>query len=252
MVARNAEISPVDRSVAPLTRSSCFTCRAFTDTEFEALPESEVRVLDAAKVTRVYEPGEAVFREGAFGDGMYCVGAGAVCTRKTDASGTSVPFRVKYPGDTLGLRAFMFGGRYPSTAEALETSRVCFLDGNVIRQLLSRNINLALAFIRRLGEDLSLAEERILHRGVMSARVRLARLLVNFIEFHGIVSRDDVLVFKLPFTGKEMAAVLGVTLQTFSTHLRTLQHDGIVEVDGRNVRVHDFSRLMGEAELTNS
>jgi CRP/FNR family transcriptional regulator len=235
-----------------LARSSCLTCRAFTSTEFEALPESDGRVLDEAKVTRVYEPGEAVFREGAFGPGIYCVGAGAVSTRKTDASGASVPFRLKYPGDTLGLRAFIFGGGYPSTAEALETSRVCFLDGDTIRQLLSRNINLALAFVRRLGEDLSLAEERLLHRGVLNARVRLARLLVNFVEFHGIVSKDDVLVFKLPFTSKEMAAILGVTLRTVSNHLRTLQRDGIVEVDGRNVQVRDFSRLVGEAELRSS
>ncbi len=252
MIARDAERSPANRSVAPPTRNSCFTCRAFTDTEFEALPESDVRVLDEAKVTRVYEPGETVFREGTPSAGIYCVGAGALCARRTAASGRSVPLRLKYPGDTLGLRAFLFDGPHPSTVEALETSRVCVVDANTVRDLLSRNMNLALAFIRRLGEDLSLAEDKLLNRGIVSARVRLARLLVNFVEFHGIVSEDDKLVFKLPFTRNEMADVLGVTLRTISNNLRSLRRSGIVEVDGRIVQVHDFSRLMGEAGLRNA
>jgi len=250
MIARNVNQAPSEWNVISLDRSTCFSCRAFAHTEFEALPESEVAALNDAKVTRVYQPGEAVFQEGEFGAGVYCVGAGTICTRKTVASGASVPFRLKYPGDTLGLRAFMFGDRHTFDAEALEESRVCLLDGNIIRQLLSRNINLALAFIRRLGEDLSLAEDRVVHRGGLNARMRLAQLLVNFIEFHGIVGKDGVLTFKLRFSGKDMAAVLGITMRTFSSHLRCLQRDGILEVDGRNVQVHDFSRLMDEAELS--
>ena len=222
MIARNAHKYPAEWNVASFDRATCFSCRAFADTEFEALPETEMKALDDAKVTRVYQPGEPVFLEGEFGAGIYCVGAGTVCTRKTVSSGASVPFRLKYPGDTLGLRAFIVGGRHAFTAEALEESRVCLLDGNIIRQLLSRNINLALAFIRRLGDDLSLAEDRVVHRGGLNARVRLAQMLVNFIEFHGIVSKDGVLIFKLPFTGKDMAAVLGITERTFSSHLRCL------------------------------
>ncbi len=232
-------------------RNSCFTCLAFSSTEFEALPESDVRVLDGAKVTRVYESGEAVFREGAPSEGIYCVGAGALCARRTNSSGRSVPLRLKYPGDTLGLRSFLFGDPHPSTVEALETSRVCVVDTNTVRELLSRNVNLALAFVRRLGGDLSLAEEKLLNRGTVSGRARLARLLVNFVEFHGIVSKDDVLVFKLPFTRKEMVGVLGVTLRTISNHLRTLRNNGIVEIDGRTVQVRDFSQLVGEAGLKN-
>jgi len=249
MVARDAEKLSRNRGKAPFTLRSCLTCRAFKSTEFEVLPESDVRVLDRAKVTRVYEPGEAVFHEGTPSEGIYCVGAGVVCARRIDASGRSVPLRLKYPGDTLGLRAFLFSDPHPSTLEALETSRVCVVDANTVRKLLSRNMNLALAFIRRLGKDLSVVEEKLVNRANVNARVRLARLFVNFVEFHGIVSKDDVLVFKLPITRKEMAEVLGVTLRTISSHLRTLRRNGIVEVDGRNVEVHDFSRLIVEAGL---
>jgi CRP/FNR family transcriptional regulator len=237
---------PANRSTDVAAQSNCFTCKAFVHTEFEALPERVVAIINEVKVTRTFRTGEPIFRAGDSSDGVHCVGAGLVCTRKRDTTGTSIPLRLRYPGDTLGFRSFLSGTDHETTAEALEPSRTCFIGGDTIRDLLNRNLDLCLSFLRRLASDLDSAEERLLQRKTLSARARLAQLLLVLFGSHGTVTANGGVQLKLPFTRRDMAAAIGVNVKSMSRIIRSFQDESIARFSGRTVQVPDFEKLVAE------
>ncbi len=240
---------PANRSIGSPARGNCFTCKAFIHTEFEALPERDVAVINESKVTRNYRPGEAIFRAEDSTDGVYCVGAGLVCTRKQDKTGKSIPFRLRYPGDTLGFRSFLSGTDHGMSTEALEPTRVCFIDGDTIRDLLSRNLDLCLSFLRRLASDVDSAEERLLQRKTLNARARLAQLLLVLFGSHGMVTENGELLLKLPFTRQDMAEAIGINVKSMSRIIRNFQDESIARFSGRTVQVPHFDKLVAELGL---
>jgi CRP/FNR family transcriptional regulator len=246
MVLADFGARPASRSTDVPARSNCFTCKAFVHTEFEALPEWDVAIVNEVKVPRTYRAGEPIFRAGDSADGIYCVGAGLVCTRKKDNTGTSVPFRLRYPGDVLGFRSFLSGTDRASTAEALEPTRACFIGGDTLRDLLSRNLGLCLSFLRRLASDLDSAEERLLQRKTLNARARLAQLLLVLFGSHGTVRANGGVSLKLPFSRRDMAEAIGVNVKSMSRIIRGFQDEGIARFSGRAVEVPDFEKLVAE------
>ena len=96
-----------NRSSDVPARGNCFTCKAFVHTEFEALPETDVAIINEVKVTRTYRAGEPIFRAGDSSDGIYCVGPGLV-GRWFPASGPFVS--LQHPISQSGVRSRV-GGR---------------------------------------------------------------------------------------------------------------------------------------------
>jgi CRP/FNR family transcriptional regulator len=246
MASRDVSEQPATGSTDARTRGNCFTCKAFIHTEFEALLERDVAVINEGKVTRNYRSGEPIFRAGDCSDGVYCVGAGLVCTRKADKAGKSIPLRLRYPGDTLGFRSFLSGTRHVMSAEALEPTRVCFIGGDTIRDLLSRNLDLCLSFLRRLASDLDSAEERLFQRKSLNARARLAQLLLVLFGSHGTVTEGGELLLKLPLTRQDMAEAIGVNVKSMSRIIRKFQDESIARFSGRTVQVPHFDKLVAE------
>jgi CRP/FNR family transcriptional regulator len=246
MVLRAFGAKPASRSTDIAAQNDCFTCKALVHTEFEALPERVVAIINVVKVTRNYRAGEPIFRAGETSDGVHCVGAGLVCSRKKDKTGTSIPFRLRYPGDTLGFRSFLSGTDHESTAEALEPTQACFIGGDTLRDLLSRNLDLCLSFLRRLASDLDAAEERLLQRKTLNARARLAQLLLVLFGSHGTMTENGGLLLKLPFTRQDMAAAIGVNVKSMSRIIRSFQDESIARFSGRTVQVPDFEKLVAE------
>jgi CRP/FNR family transcriptional regulator len=237
---------PASRGADVPAPINCFTCKAFVHTEFEALPEWDVAIVNEVKETRTYRAGEPIFRAGDSADGVYCVGAGLVCTRKKDKTGASIPFRLRYPGDTLGFRSFLSGTDRASTAEPLEPTRACFIAGDALRDLLSRNPDLCLSFLRRLTSDLDRTEDRLLQRKTLNARARLAQLLLVLFGSHGAVRANGGVSLKLPFSRRDMAEAIGVNVKSLSRIIRGFQDESIARFSGRTVEVPDFEKLVAE------
>jgi CRP/FNR family transcriptional regulator len=232
------------RSPDDSPRSSCFTCPAFSRSEWEALDDAEVAVLDQAKVARRYAAGEFVFAEGEAAAGIHCIGAGLVCLRRRDVSGRNIPLAMQYPGDTLGAPQFLSGAPHRATAEVSENARICFVGADTVRALLSRSVCLALALVRRLTVQLDEAESRLLRRKFVSVRGRVAQLLVDLSGAHAVHDRNGGFVLTLPLSLADLGLAIGLSPPVMSRTMQALERDGILSTRGRTLAVPDRDRLM--------
>lgn len=93
--------------------ANCIECPMRQHNEWRVLTGAEVRLLAQARKCRRYRAGETVFTAGEPSYGIYCIVDGATAMRQIDAEGNTVLIQISYPGDTLGYRGLLIGGKTP-------------------------------------------------------------------------------------------------------------------------------------------
>ena len=225
----------------------CSDCPVGAHSEWAALTMTERHMLNAGKTGCKVPAGQVVFREGDACRGVYCVKSGLLSVRMTDSAGNSVFLgRMANPGDILGYRPFLVGEPHWGTAVALMPSVICFINGTTVRRLLDRNPALGQRFLQRASRALRNADEGYFESLSLTARARLAHLLMVLKERFGEDDDDGGFVLNLPFSRRDLAAVVGAQPESLSRLIRDLGADGVAKFSGRKVQVHDIERLHAE------
>jgi CRP/FNR family transcriptional regulator len=242
---------PTDNGACgPHGTKSCLTCGGLPNSEWGVLAESDLRVLDQARIMNTYSPGQVIFYQGNPCLGIHCIESGDVALRKRDEHGNSVIVRLAHAGQTLGYRAFFSGEPYTASGEALTECRICFIDRDAVRAVLDHDHRLGLRFLQRATEELREAEEARLAAASLPVRARFAHLLLALKDRHGTVDAEGVLTIDLPLSRQDIAASLGTRPETVARTVRALEEDGIATFEGRTVRVQDLDLLLDEMERT--
>ncbi len=235
-----------------LKAPSCFECQSRHRTEWASLTGDDLEVLDRAKTCNVYEPGQVVFYEGNACLGIHCVEAGSVKLRKSGPKGDDVVVGLAGPGDTLGYLAY-FGDRgYTTTAEAMTPGRICFVDRAAVKALIHKSPAVGLAFLRRLSDDVNRSEEERVKALSLPLRARAAHLLLVLKDRSAVADEHGRLTIELPFTRRDMAAMLGTRPESLSRLIRVFETDGIAHFGAREVVVPDLDTLLDELEAAAS
>lgn len=184
------------------------------------------------------QPGTHVFREGDPFDAIAAVRAGTVKTYVVDQDGREHVLGFHLPGEVIGLNA-IDGDSYPCNAVALDTVMLCRFSFPRIAVLAARVPGLQRHLFRLLSRDIGRAN---LLAGDWSADQRMAAFLVGLSR--RLAARGfspDRFALTMPRT--DIANYLRLAPETVSRVLRRLQHDGVLEVDRREVDLRDRARL---------
>ncbi len=236
----------IDRTPPDPTPLSCLTCPGRELSEWCSLAGQDLELLERHRTHRDHAPGDVIFRQGTPCEGIFCVESGTVALRKADPEGRQVIARLVHPHETLGARAFFGRSHYAATAEALTAARVCFVDRDGVKELLTRSPDLAQRFLRRLADDLRAAEESKLEAATLDVRARVARLLLALAERYGVAQDDGAFSLELPLARQDMAALIGVRPESVARAVRALEDDRVAVFRGRAVTIPSIDRLLAE------
>jgi CRP-like cAMP-binding protein len=146
----------------------------------------------------------------------------------------------------LGYRAFFAGEPYRASADALQNSRVCFIDRAAVRRLLDRNPMVGYSFLKHMARDLEEAEEAKLHAAALPVRARLAHLLLMLRERFGQPMGTNGARIELPLSRQDIAAMIGTRPETVARAVRGFEDEGIANFQGREVLVPNLEGLLNE------
>ncbi len=227
-------------------RANCAACPQRA-TEWCALGD-DLHILNEAKTSNTYQPGQAIFYQGNPCVGVYCVEEGTIALRKCDAQGNEVIVRLVHTGEVLGARTYFTEGEYSASAIALTPARVCFVDKMTTQRLLQTNQNVSLAFLQNISRALRQAEEDKLHFAALSVRTRLAHLLLKLKDRYGRMDEDFQLHIDLPLSRQDMASMIATRPETLSRTIRALEKDGVAKFHKRIVIIPDLDALLDEVD----
>jgi CRP/FNR family transcriptional regulator len=213
-----------------------FACVSRVPLLAELSPADRRRIAKVA-VTRHYDRGEYVHRRGERSD-LRIVHRGRVRVHRTSQSGADQLLRILRPGDFLGETTLLTGRLVDTWAEALDAAEVCTLGATQINRVLRTHPEVALRMLASLSARLEDAEQQL--ASVTGASVA-QRLTDHLLE---LAAEAGSLTFRLPSTKKDLASYLGMTPETLSRRLGSLQDAGLVRLGPRGlVEIRDADGL---------
>lgn len=215
---------------------------------FRDLPPEKLTSLNTSKATHHYQRGEGIFLEGNVPSGVYCIQKGKVKLVKNGADGNEVIIRILQAGDVLGYRSLLSGETYAATAKALEETEVCFIDRHVFTALVKDDPDLAFKVIRRMGQELAAAQDRVHDLVSKSVRERLSELLLALAKSHGKPSEEGIFL-DIRLSRADFAALIGSSTETVIRLLSDFQDTGILLLQGKKIIIADKESLVREAAL---
>jgi CRP-like cAMP-binding protein len=205
---------------------------------FQGLPADQLKDLAMIMTDQVFRKGELIFSEGEDGSGFYVVNTGRVKVYKLSPEGKEQILHIFGPGEPFGEVPVFTGQRFPANAEAMEQSRVFFFPKRSFVDLIKTNPSLALNMLGILSRRLRRFAALIDDLSLKEVPGRLAAYLLYLSQ-----QRKGSADLELSITKAQLASLLGTIPETLSRILGKMTAQGLVETQGRSIRILDRESL---------
>ncbi|MDR3629814.1 MAG: Crp/Fnr family transcriptional regulator [Desulfocapsaceae bacterium] len=205
---------------------------------FYGLPPEQIDLIVGIIVRKQYNRGETIFFEGDKGSGFYMVDSGKVKIYKMSFSGKEQILHIFGPGEPFGEVPVFHGQPFPATAEVLVKSSLLFFPRDKFIQLVHDMPSIALNMLAVLSMRLRRFASQIESLSLKEVPARLAGYLLYLSEEQG--GTDTV---ALEISKGQLASLLGTIPETLSRIFAKMSEEGLIVVEGRNIRILDRESL---------
>lgn len=212
------------------------------------LPEDRRAILDLPHTTRVFEPSSFLVSEGERPARCSVVLSGFAYRQKQTSGGFRQIVSIHIPGEALDFQNLFL--------EVADHSIQMFTRGTVaqiamsdLQHLIDTNVGVSRAISRRTLVEASIFREWVLNVGRRDARSRMAHLLCEFAIRMRVSGLADDHGYELPITQEQFADAVGLTPVHVNRTLRSLERDGFVKRNKRNIFIPSWKRLAEVADF---
>ena len=178
--------------------------------------------------TMAYPPNSEIFGENEPADYLYKVLSGTVRTYKILSDGRRQVGGFYLPGDIFGLE---FADEHTLSAEAVSDTKVLVVKRSALSALAGRDPSVAQQLFALTGRELHRVQDRTLLL-IKNARERVASFLL---EMADRASKNNTI--ELPMSRQDIADYLGLTIETVSRTLTSLETASAIEVSPSSRRI---------------
>jgi CRP/FNR family transcriptional regulator, global nitrogen regulator len=218
--------------------------------EYTTLQERECRellqLLDQIGIVtadRIYGPGDAVYREGEYGDALYVLTSGVLKLFRPYSGSKEATLRLLKPWDIFGHLAFAGEARQRAYAEAVTECRVTKVPKVFVERAIRQEPRVAFKLMTLLELRLVQYEELVKCLLPRETEVRLANLLPILAQKFG-ERRDGQVTIELRLTHQDLAAMVASTRESVTKVLNDMRSRGLIEVSSGRITLKD-SRALG-------
>lgn len=221
--------------------SLCQICIDSPHSLLSELCENDKQEILNSTICFSYKKGELIYAEGEQPSGLHCLLTGKVKIYKDGIGGRQQIVRMANPIGFIGYRAFFAEEIHIASAEALEDSIVCRIKTELIMNIVRNTPDLSMSIIRALATDLGFSHRRTVTLTQKHIRGRLAEALLVLKETYGYES--DGCTLKICLTREDLANLSNMTTANAIRTLSNFASEGIVELDGKKIKVIDKEKL---------
>ncbi|MGI6039581.1 MAG: Crp/Fnr family transcriptional regulator [Eubacteriales bacterium] len=203
---------------------------------FASLSLEEKAEIAEISSSRTYEKGEMIYSAGDEGGTLFVLYTGRAKLFRLNISGKEQVLRLVEPGEFFGELSLFSSVPLTDYAQALEETTMCIVQGERLKELMGKYPSIAFKVMDVLSRRLEKAENRIEDISLSSVTKRVSSALLELSEGNK--------EFNLPMTKGDLASQLGMSQETLSRKLASLQEDGLIQLEGqRKIVILDESGL---------
>ncbi len=185
-----------------------------------------------------YDKGETIYKEGDHSNNIYLIIKGVIKSHKMDESGKELITALYKPDDFLGFTSFIDNIPYQESATAVETVELAGISKSKLKDILEKSKNISLELMELLTENLSEIKEQLLQMAYSSVRKKTAQTILQFAEVLNKKPEDSIKISR-----NDLASVAGIATESLIRTLSSFKKDGLIEIEGRNIKILDLSGL---------
>lgn len=205
------------------------------------LDEPQRQIICDKAIVQSYHKGEALYKVGEESRYLVCVLSGKIKLEKLGIGGRMQITRMFRPGENFGYRSYFANQEHQTEAVAMAATQVALVPMQLIDRLCLSNAQLSMYFVRNLACDLGISDARTISLTQKHIRGRLAEAIVMLIDKYGYEADGQTINATLP--REDLAALSNMTTSNAIRTLSSMVADGIIEVDGRRIRVLNPEKL---------
>jgi CRP-like cAMP-binding protein len=222
-------------------------CEALSKTLlFAGLERSTFQNYCSLTRVKTFAKGEIIAAEGDICTSIGVIEKGRIAMQKYTSGGDFATITLLKPGEFFG-EDLIFGSSniYTFTLEAMSLSEVLFVNKDTLYALLDKSQVVKDNFLRLLSDRVNSQNRRIALLSQKSIRHKIAFYLLELRSEQTSAGKNADIV-NLPVSKEVIAKLLAMPRPSFSRELIQMQKAGLIEVDGREIRLLDVLRLESE------
>lgn len=199
-----------------------------------------ISLLNEKKNQIVFNKGQFVFQEGSPVFGIYFIQEGKVKVVSSNLKGKEQIVRLAGDGHILGHRGYG-GETYPIGAVALEESRICFLDNNILLDAFKANFNFLYNLMMFYSKELRKNQQRTKHFAQMTVEEKVTFALIYITETFGSKSEKKGLIANL--SRQEIADIAGTNANQVSRTITSLKKMNYIKTRGNKIFIKNYDGI---------
>lgn len=200
-----------------------------------------IKLEEVVKTTAVKHAGDKILLQGDAFDKVYAVKSGMCKSYRLGTTGIEYIQSFHLPGELFGLDA-IYAKRYGFTVEALDSTVVCEMDYQELKDLCSNVPALQNQLFNLLSRDLYNSHINPIEHFEQTAEQKMAGFLYNLLSrFH--VRGHTSMEFQLFMSRRDIANHLGLAPETISRLFKRFQENGVIALSNRLVTIMDKDLL---------
>ena len=199
---------------------------------------------DVDRMTRMLEVkrGSCIYMAGDPSDQIFLLKAGAVKISSIAADGQETLLAFLHPGDLFGELAIADDAPRDHLATAHEDTILCAINRDMVLRFVQDTPALGYQITKMMGLRLRRFRTRVEELLCKSAPERLAQTLLDLADECGVQDAGGVLI-RLRLNQGDLGNLVGLARETVNIVLQDFRQRGLIEMDGRRIRVTDQEGL---------
>lgn len=188
--------------------------------------------------TRLLRKGEVIYREGEFCNNVFLVYKGSVKSSKIDEFGKELIINIHKADDFFGFSAIIEDAHYFETTSTMEKTELMFVSKSTLQKIIENNHKLSFEILHLINESLIEVKDQLLQMAYGSMRRKTAQTILKFANKMTVIPSKSINISR-----RDLAGVAGIATESLIRTLTDLKKEGIIEIEGRNIRILDLEKL---------
>lgn len=220
-----------------LDKTSCAKC-IYRSWAFEKLSPAEFHRVESHKQEVYFQKGEVICHEGQEIRNFMYLRTGLVKLLTIEKNEKEHIISIGKPLDFVSLLNIFSNKRHIYTITAIENAVVCFVELDIIKELIRTNGEFALDFMEKISKVSDDVINTRMSINTKQLRGRIAYILLFFADH--IYGNQD---YELPVSRKEIAQLIDMSTENVIRILSEFRKDGLIDIEGKKMSIKDHARL---------
>jgi len=185
-----------------------------------------------------YNKNHIIYKEGNNSNFIYLIVKGVIKCHKLDDQGKELTTALHKEDDLFGYTSFTQNIPYQETATVLKDAEMVGISKSELKEVLNNNHKLTLELIQLLTDDLKDVKDQLLQMAYGTVHEKTAATIIKFAEKLNRKPDEAIRISR-----NDLASVAGIATETLIRTMSNFKKQGLIEMDGRNIKILDLQKL---------